>query len=501
MFKSEIRNSTINSLLEKAANYNYRRYLSKVILKKVRGFTDEPVSFDFPVTAIIGPNGGGKTTVLGAAACAYKEILPRRYFAKSGKYDETMQDWVIEYELIDRILSPKDALLRRTASFRNARWNRDGADRQVLVFDVSRTVPANERSELRRCASGSFEVPANAVKTFSLDLQQAIARILNKDVSGFRQLSVDRLGRVTLLTGATRSGTSYSEFHFGAGESSIIRMLVKIENADDQSLILIEEIENGLHPVATVRLVEHLIDAAERKKLQVIFTTHSNEAPQPLPTKAVWVATQDRIFQGKLDVGSLRAITGQIETKAVVFVEDPFAKTWVEAILRQSLNFPIDHVQVHAMSGDGTAVAMNKYHNDNPAIQTTSICIIDGDSHQIADDKQGIYRLPGEAPESNVFDSVLAAWPQVGGKLSVAMLERFENANKVLEICVDVRRSNRDPHLLFSQVGERLGLVLEATVSAAFANIWAQTYNTAASNIVDAIRHIALEAESVHKSS
>ena len=120
--KSEIRDSTINALLEKAASRNYGQYLPKMTIKKVRGFLDEPVSFDFPVTAIIGPNGGGKTTVLGAAACAYKAISPRRYFAKSGKYDETMQDWAIEYEMIDRKMSPKDTV-RRTASFRNARWN------------------------------------------------------------------------------------------------------------------------------------------------------------------------------------------------------------------------------------------------------------------------------------------------------------------------------------------------------------------------------------------
>jgi energy-coupling factor transporter ATP-binding protein EcfA2 len=247
--KSEIRDSKINALLEKAASRNYGQYLPKMTIKKVRGFSDQPVSFDFPVTAIIGPNGGGKTTVLGAAACAYKAISPRRYFAKSGKYDETMQDWAIEYEIIDRKMSPRDTV-RRTASFRNARWNRDAMDRSVLIFDVSRTVPANERSELLRCASPYFEVPADAVKTFEPALQKAIARILGKDVSGFRQLNVEATGRVTLLTGATSSRTSYSEFHFGAGESSIIRMLAKIESAPDQTLILIEEIENGLHPVA-----------------------------------------------------------------------------------------------------------------------------------------------------------------------------------------------------------------------------------------------------------
>lgn len=486
MSKSEIRDSQINALLEKSQSRNYGQYLPKLILKKVRGFEDEPVTFDFPVTAIIGPNGGGKTTILGAAACAYKIISPRKYFAKSGKYDESMQDWKIEYELIDRNISAKDSF-RRTATFKNSRWNRDAPERPVLAFGVSRTVPANERSELARCQSSNFSVPEVNVIVFSDNIQKAIARILDKDVSGFRELKIGRSGQVTLLTGKTFSGNGYSEFHFGAGESSIIRMIARIEASPDQSLVLIEEIENGLHPVATVRLVEYLIEAAGRKKIQVIFTTHSNEALSPLPTKAVWVATQDKIFQGKLDVKSLRAITGQIETKAVVFVEDNFAKIWVEAIFRQYQDFPIEHIQVHAMEGDGTAVSMNTYHNRNPAIPIPSICIIDGDSKQSECAAKSVFRLPGEAPESYVFDTVMEAWEIVSLRLTVALLEKPENAERLKTFCETVRRQNMDPHLLYAQLGEKLGLLPEKLVMAAFTNIWAQTYPVPIEGIVKAV--------------
>lgn len=486
MYKSEVRDSVINGLLEKAAERNYGQYLPKINIKKVRGCVDAVVTFDFPVTAVIGPNGGGKTTVLGAAACAYKCISPRKYFAKSGKYDESMLDWVIEYEIVDRPTNSRDSF-KRTASFRNLRWNRDAVERDVLTFDVSRTVPANERAELTKCASSSFTVPSSSVIGFEPKIQEAISRILGKDVSGFKQLKIDSKGLVTLLTGATKGGTAYSEFHFGAGESSIIRMVSKIEAASDNSFILIEEIENGLHPVATIRLVEYLIEVADRKKIQVIFTTHSNEAIQPLPTKAVWVATQDRIFQGKLDVASLRAITGRIETKAIVFVEDKFAAVWVEAILRQSLEFPIDHVQVHPMAGDGTAVAVNRYHNSDPSISVPSICIIDGDSKQSESECDRVFRLPGNSPESYVFDTVIEAWETIGGKVSVAVLARYEDSEKILEMCRDIRRQNMDPHLLFSQLGERIGLVPESTVRHAFANIWAQTFPDETKSIVGAI--------------
>ncbi|MGA2484178.1 MAG: AAA family ATPase [Candidatus Acidiferrales bacterium] len=487
MFKSEIRDSTINALLEKAANRSYSRYLPKLTLKHVRGFTNEPVSFDFPVTALIGPNGGGKTTILGAAACAYKSVAPKRFFSKSGKYDETMQDWSIEYDVIDRDLNRKDAV-RRTASFKNLRWKRDPLNRPVLIFGVARTVPANERNELRRCASSTFAVPDNEIEELSAMVRQAVSRILGKDVTGFKRLRVDHAGRVVLLTGKTKKGYGYSEFHFGAGESSIIHMVSQIELAEEQTLVLIEEIENGLHPVATARMVEYLIEAAERKRIQAIFTTHSNDALKPLPSKAIWVATQDRIFQGKLDIQSLRAITGQIEAQLVIFAEDSFAKVWMEAVLRQHGGLALDHVEVHAMEGDGAAVAVNLRHNQDPSIKVPSACFIDGDSRQESSATDHVYRLPGESPESYVFDEVLAAWDGFGGKLAVALLQRFENADRVRQVCDEVRVTNMDTHLLFAQVGERLGLIPESTVAAAFANIWAQAQPVVLAQILEPIR-------------
>lgn len=474
-FKSEIRDSTITTLLQKAEAKNYGKYLPRLTMKPVRGFKGDTVTFDFPVTAIVGPNGGGKTTILGCAACAYKSIQPRRFFAKSGKYDEAMKDWSIEYEIIDKSINSKD-VVRRTASFKKSKWNRDALDREVLVFGVSRTVPASERSDLNKCISNKFEVPVDQESDFAESVRKAVSRILGKDIAKFRQVAVDANGLVSLLTGKTKDDKSYSEFHFGAGESSVIRMVAAIEQADDNALILLEEIENGLHPVATIRMVEYLIDVANRKKAQAIFTTHSNDALKPLPSKAIWVATQDRLFQGKLDIHSLRAITGQIDAKLVLFVEDRFAAQWVTAIIRSRTNVAIDHIEVHAMEGDGTAVAMNRYHNNNPSIEKPSVCIIDGDSQQSASKDGLVFRLPGEAPESFVFEEVMSAWDLIGGKLSVALLQRFESASDVRAVCEEVRLSNIDPHLIYTQIGEKLGLIPADTVSQAFTAIWTQAY-------------------------
>lgn len=442
-------------------------------LNPVRGFDDQLISFDFPVTALIGPNGGGKTTILGAAALAYKSVEPKQFFAKSGRFDDSMQDWKIEYDLLDRQVNSRSQF-RRTSSFRQQKWNRGSVIRDVAVFGVARTVPANERVELRKCASSMFAVAQGQVSDISDSVAQAVQRILGKDVSGYSHIQVDSRGRVSLLTGKTSGGTQYSEFHFGAGESSIIRMVMRIELMPDNSLILIEEIENGLHPVATKRMVEYLIDIALRKSAQAIFTTHSNEALQPLPHRAIWASVDNRSFQGKLDVHSLRAIRGEIGEQLSIFVEDNFAKAWVTQLLRSTPNIAIDAVGVHAMEGDGTATKVHKSHNQDPTVTSQSVCFIDGDSRQTDDINELVYRLPGDVPEAYVFGKVLEEIDAWVGKLAVALQVPYESQTQVKTVVESVSHTNRDPHLFFSQVGENLGLLSEEVVRGAFLSIWAQ---------------------------
>jgi len=136
-------------------------------------------------------------------------------------------------------------------------------------------------------------------------------------------------------------------------------MVLTVESLPENALVLIEELENGLHPVATRKMVEYLVGASERKKLQVIFTTHSNDALAILPDQAIWAATNNAVFQGKLDVESLRAITGQIERQLAIFVEDAFAKGWIEAVLRSASDSNLmRQVEVHALEGDGAAAGL-----------------------------------------------------------------------------------------------------------------------------------------------
>ncbi len=482
-YKSEIRPSVIADLETKVSRDSYGKYLKKLTLRSVRGFTDREVSFDFPVTALVGPNGGGKTTVLGAAALAYKDVSPGRFFAKSGKYDASMQNWSIEYELIDKSLNPR-LPVARTASFKQLRWNRKAVDREVLVFGVERTLPATERAKLQKAVGGSF----TAAKEVQLppEVTAHAAKILGKPIEGFQQLDIDASGRVTMFSGVTHRGEQYSEFHFGAGEASVIRIVAEVEAASNGAMILIEEIENGLHPVATRRIVEYLVGVAQRKSCQVLFTTHSNDALAPLPSKAIWAALHGNVLQGKLDVKALRTITGQIHAELAIFVEDQFAELMVTTALRIHGGVELDAVKVHAMGGAQPAIKVNEQHKANPTTAFPSVCLLDGDQAEHANSDKRVYTLPGtRSPEAHVLNRVLERLDELAAKLTVALLLPLDQQERVKRVVRQRAVTNWDTHVIWEQIGEDLDFTSGHTVASAFLAIWAQAHTDEVDHLVD----------------
>jgi ABC-type multidrug transport system ATPase subunit len=484
----ELSPNFIRGLEEKVSTGNYGKYLKRVILHKVRGFVNREVTFDFPVTAIVGPNGGGKTTVLGAAALAYKVVPPSRFFAKSGRYDSSMVKWSIEHLVIDKEIDRR-LEVRRSVNFPTSKWNRTPFDREVLIFGVNRTVPATERPELRKAQGGSFRATSETVLP-PIVVSEA-EKILGKSIAGYSELDVTASGRARLYAATDKeSGNRYSEFHFGAGEASIIKIVSGIELAADNSLILIEEIENGLHPVATRRLVEYLLKVAKRKSSQVIFTTHSNSALEPLPPKAIWAAFKGEVIQGALNIEALRTITGHIDSKLAIFVEDSYGELMIGTALRYA-KADLRAIKVHGMGGHDPAIQMNAHHNGNPTRTFESVAIVDGDQRSRADASKRIYAFPGDDdPEAHVFDSVHGKMDELAARLTVGLNLPVSEQGRVKSVVNERAITNEDRHIIFAQIGEDLDFTSELVVQNAFLAQWAQVYPDEVAELIAPFREL-----------
>jgi ABC-type branched-subunit amino acid transport system ATPase component len=469
-YQSEIRDSQIRDLSNKVKGQNYGSYLKTIRLVKVRAFDNEIVNFDFPVTAIIGTNGGGKSTILGAAAIAYKSIKPAIFSPKSSIGDDSMENWRIEYEMIDKSTNPRQPI-PRSARFKRSKWVRDDLiDRPVINLGINRTVPAGERREFKKLATVNYAFSGSRA-TLAAGIRSEAEKVLGKDVSRFE--IADITPEQSFYVGGDGNAT-YSEFHFGAGESSILRMVGQIELAAPNTLVLIEEIENGLHPVAVRRMVEYLLDVADRKSIQAIFTTHSEDALLPLPSEAIWSSIDGKVRHGRVSIEALRAITGRVDQRMAIFVEDAFAKGWVEAIIRSEMPARVEEIGIYPVSGDGQAYSVHNGHRNNPALigRLKSLCILDGDSRKPEELSRGIIKLPGAQPENVIFNYVRNKLDELSMKITVALHVSPEKEAFVKTAIEDVSRTNRDPHLLFNQVGQKTGFTPEKIVSSAFITQW-----------------------------
>jgi predicted ATPase len=131
----------------------------------------------------------------------------------------------------------------------------------------------------------------------------------------------------------------YSEAFAGSGEMATAILVHKIVNAPKKSLILLDEPEVSLHPGAQKELQYFLVDQINKNKHQIIMSTHSPALIKNLPIEAikVFVNSENGTFKVLNDVphdkafSTIGATSGSLKT---IYVEDSLA----QKLVRDSLN-------------------------------------------------------------------------------------------------------------------------------------------------------------------
>jgi AAA15 family ATPase/GTPase len=468
MLKSHIRDSKVRNLLEKVRKKSYNQYLMSIVVENLRIFEEARVSFDFPITAIIGSNSSGKTTLMTASACIYKSVKPSDFFTKSS-LDKTLQNAKIRFEVIDK-KAHKTEPLKASISHRQAKWDRRVMyERAVKYFGIKRTLPPTEQKELTELRS------KNILPTSKIELNETEIAIIQRILGFDSKYTYYAFEEKDLFVAINAKNTSYSEFHFGAGESSIARLVYEMERLPDNALVLIEEIENGLHPSAVVRLVEYLFDVCDRKRHQVIFTTHSNYAIETLPNESVWHCHNGSVSQGKVNIEALRVLVGDVESQLVVFTEDAFAKIFVTTVLRQTgATDLLNLVEIYPINGKNEVIRFVETQNANPATsKIPAVGILDGDVLESEFEKSMFkdyfIKLPGDMPEKEVWDYLIREkLDDAIVKITLKLGLRIEQQNFVRDKILETNREVLDTHLLYVTLGEKLGFMAESVVVNAF---------------------------------
>ncbi len=413
-------------------------FLSEIRLDGIRGFKNLRVVFDYPVSVIAGGNTTGKSTVLFAAACAYKvpgagvrDYVPSTLFPdyrpKFGERTDIREVVTIEFNYLTHE-GPLSMRWRRGKGWNRSflgRKNASQPERDLYLRTLSNlSNPSEVRSVLNmsRLKSEPEETPLIAAQ---IEFAHQMLPFRYSEVVDISS------GNKNLLFAAQESGAAYSELHMAAGERAILRLSQEITQLKG-ALVLIDEVEAGLHPWVQQLLMLHLQQLALRNDLQIIVTSHSPVVLDSVPLNGKIFLDRDDV-SGEVVVRPAyrdliqNALYGRSNEMLKLLCEDEIAEGILEGVFDYLL--PQERIQWEAVNiGRDTgssefpqhAQALRKFGQ----IQDT-VFILDGDQRGSEIEPRiqeaagravnvSILFLPGsESPESWIWNRLKNICPNV----------------------------------------------------------------------------------------
>lgn len=443
--------------------------LEAIELQNIRGWKGQRIELKFPIVAIVGENGSGKSTIIQAAASIYKGRNKKSTRFASDFFPRTAWDEYrnaqIRYTYREGENAPaKSGMVRKPTT----RWlgNDERPMRDVEYVDLGRIQPVSARTGYSKIAKSAHT--ESSATEFDQGRVDRLSGIMGRRYTAAKMAtsSIDAKRKVPVLED---EDASYSGFHQGTGETTMIEFLQA--DINDYGLLVIDEIETSLHPRAQRRLIRALADMCRTKQIQVIVTTHSPYVLEELPMEArMYILGRGDTRQIVSGVSANFAMTSMDDENhpdCELYVEDEHARTMLQEII--AAHRPNIATRCHAIpfGASNLGRALGEMVENNRFPRPTCV-FLDGDCAPA----KGCTLLPGEdAPERVVFEALKQHnWGALYHRLG-------RDYSSVAEAC-ERAMTSEDHHDWVPSVANKL-LVPGSNVWQAMCSVWAADCLTA----------------------
>lgn len=446
----------------------------------IRGLTPFQVNFEYPIAAFAGINGAGKSTLLALACCAFHNKLdgfklPKRknsYYTFSDFFVQHTEEIgpqgiVISYGIAHNNWknNPPGIRYQRRSKKLGGKWNDYDVrvPKTVVFLGIERIVPHAERSQSRSYSRSFKDVK---VKGWEVKVKDVVGYILGKKYDDYRHLEHTKYSLPIVRVG----GVTYSGFNMGAGENALFEIFSTIYSCGENSLLVLDEIELGLHAKAQRLFVEKLKEVCMQTHTQVICTTHSKEIFQCLPDDARFfiecVAGKTKITSGISSEFAFSKLGAIGEKELDLFVEDQVAKTLIETALGAVTRSRVRIIDIGSATAISKQLAALYVRGEN----RKALAIFDGDQKALEKDNLGhaekmsenpgeefrawigakVHYLPGETwPEAWIVQKC----KEIPIAVALALGVDVDQAAEVLEYALQAGKHNE-----FHEIGAQVGL-------------------------------------------
>jgi hypothetical protein len=312
-FLRGINEQYIENVLEKAAsNIKTGSYTMKVSYNTMSDYFtfkfDPERRIPANLNVIIGNNGVGKSRFLRdvALAAAHRENTIESEFVQSDKLPEVSLESSDDSEFFPNnivyiSLSPFDTPSKEFEEYINKLKDKNKADKTILNYFELLAIE-NKGQSVANLWENLVELLDRSVSS-NISLRQRTLSIIKDNFSWDRNFA-ELIG---LIEYSLRVGNNPEELRknkeslrsqfkkLSSGQKEIIIiLLVMVENIIENSLFIIDEPENFLHPPYIAALVKSISESLKNVNGAGIMATHSDVTVQGLPTSCVYILDENQ---------------------------------------------------------------------------------------------------------------------------------------------------------------------------------------------------------------
>ena len=374
-------------------------------LDGVRGWDGQRISFNFPIVAVVGENGTGKSTIIQCAASVYQAGSSSSTTSFASDFlPKTIWEGVRNVEIRYSVREGRQTI-RGSVRKPGDRWrgNPNRPKRSVTYIDLRRLQPIVARTGYSKLAKDATEEMSSLA--FDPVRLKRFSQIMGKSFSATRMALTDAdSSRDVPVFEEKEVEFTYSGYHAGAGQLTISEFL-KIDPPKG-GLIVIDEIETSLHSRAQRRLIRDLAEICRERDLQIIVTTHSPYVLAELPLEArvylMFGQSGRHVMTGVSPEFAMTKMDEYPHPECEIYVEDSRAATMLREILVSHSRSLIDRCTMIPF-GQASVGKMLGQMVDQGRFPRPSCVFLDGDQSE----STGCNLLPGEdAPERVVFEEI-----------------------------------------------------------------------------------------------
>ena len=360
----------------------------------IRGLFPFMIDFQYPITVFAGKNCSGKSTMLALSSCAFHNNsdgykLPFRkipYYTFSDFFIQSHEEMPpqgikIRYKILHDNWRPIKSMpngkgigTQLRVKKTGGKWNdySKRVKRNVVYLGIDRVVPYSEKNVYKNYRSlFSKRDPLG----WEGKVKDTVGKILGKNYDDFWFINHGKYRIPVVKVG----NYVYSGFNMGAGENALFEVFSIIYGCPKGVLIVIDEIELGLHEEAINKFIQELKSVCLSQKAQIVATTHSQTVLRNVPPVGRFYI--ETIGKETILTDSITALyaagrlAGENSNELDIFVEDGIAKKTLELALSTELRSRINILSI----GSSSAIAWQLAARYKTLKKGECVAVLDGD--------------------------------------------------------------------------------------------------------------------------